>query len=193
MMHRCIIWHEVSETLLFYISFSSDDSLRQEYPFTLKLVQKDGCWCSRCPWHRFCRGCAMPCTTQNFKFGSSYLAIDWDQTALHLRYHTAQERVRYGYFVYRYLSTYCIRSLIQAYKSDSSVAASVRAASEPITLHKCLEAFTRQEELGPDEKYYCSSCKTHQLASKKLQIWKLPPILVSLVYSSFLAYIMYLR
>ncbi len=59
------------------------------------------------------------------------------------------------------------------------MSSSLRAASEPITLQKCLEAFTREEELGEDEKYYCASCKTHQLAIKKLQIWRLPPVLVS--------------
>jgi ubiquitin C-terminal hydrolase len=58
------------------------------------------------------------------------------------------------------------------------VAESLRTASEPITLNKCLEAFTRGEELGEEEKYYCSACKKLQLAIKKLQIWRLPPILV---------------
>jgi ubiquitin carboxyl-terminal hydrolase 6/32 len=85
------------------------------------------------------------------------VAIDWDQTALHLRYLSVQEK---------------------AFTEDSSVEASIKAATEPITLNKCLEAFTRQEELGEEEKYYCSSCKSHQLASKKLQIWRLPPILI---------------
>lgn len=67
----------------------------------------------------------------------------------------------------------------QAFKEDVSVMTSARAASEPITLKKCLEAFTREEELGEDEKYYCSRCKEHRLAVKKLQIWRLPPILVN--------------
>ena len=66
----------------------------------------------------------------------------------------------------------------QAFVEDPSVAASLKASTEPITLVKCLEAFTRQEELGENEKYYCSSCKKHQLACKKLQIWRLPPILI---------------
>lgn len=42
-----------------------------------------------------------------------------------------------------------------------------------------MEAFTTEEHLSDDEKYYCSKCKTHQPASKKLQIWRLPPVLVS--------------
>ncbi len=134
-----------------------DDSLGYEYPFALKVVQRGGSWCAWCPWHRFCRGCTLPCKTSPFSFGASYIAIDWEQTALHLRYLAVQEK---------------------AFVEDPSVESSLKAATEPITLKKCLEAFTRQEELGENEKYYCSSCKTHQLASKKLQIWRLPPILI---------------
>lgn len=50
--------------------------------------------------------------------------------------------------------------------------------SEPIGLDHCLEAFTREETLSEDEKVYCSKCKSHEIATKKLQIWRLPPILV---------------
>ncbi|XP_059091562.1 ubiquitin carboxyl-terminal hydrolase 32-like isoform X4 [Tigriopus californicus] len=134
-----------------------DDSLRYEYPFNLKTVTKDGSWCSRCSWQLYCRGCPLPCSAEPFQFSSSNLAIDWDQTALHLRYLSAQEK---------------------SFKEDPSVGESLRAATESITLKKCLEAFTREEELGEDEKYYCSICKTHQLAIKKFQLWRLPPILI---------------
>jgi ubiquitin carboxyl-terminal hydrolase 6/32 len=51
---------------------------------------------------------------------------------------------------------------LQAFIEDPSVEASLKASTEPITLVKCLEAFTRQEELGENEKYYCSLCKKHQ-------------------------------
>ena len=50
--------------------------------------------------------------------------------------------------------------------------------TEPIDLDACLKSFTKEEELGEDELYYCSKCKKHRLAAKKLEIWKLPPILV---------------
>ncbi|KAF1589965.1 UNVERIFIED_CONTAM: Ubiquitin carboxyl-terminal hydrolase 32, partial [Eudyptes pachyrhynchus] len=42
----------------------------------------------------------------------------------------------------------------------------------------CLRAFTSEEELGENEMYYCSKCKTHCLATKKLDLWRLPPILI---------------
>ena len=57
-------------------------------------------------------------------------------------------------------------------------------SSEPLNLTSCLEAFTTEEHLSDEEKYYCSKCKEHQPASKKLQIWRLPPILVRNTYHS---------
>jgi len=134
-----------------------DDSLGYEYPFVLKSVTSGGCWCATCPWDRMCRGCSLPCTNTCLTSPSSFFAIDWDPTALHLRYLAAQER---------------------AWVEHDTVAASRRAATEPITLAKCLEAFTQEEELGHDDKIYCASCKTHQMVTKKLQIWRLPPILI---------------
>ena len=134
-----------------------DDSLGYEYPFVLKSVTSAGSWCSTCSWDRMCRGCSLPCTPASLSAASSFFAIDWDPTALHLRYLAAQERT---------------------WLEHSSVAASRRAATEPITLDKCLEAFTQEEELGEDNKIYCASCKTNQSVTKKLQIWRLPPILI---------------
>jgi len=134
-----------------------DDSLGYEYPFVLKTVMSGGSWCAICPWHRMCRGCALPCTSTTISSTASFYAIDWDPTALHLRYLAAAER---------------------AWIEHNSVAASRKAATEPITLAKCLEAFTQEEELGKDDEWYCTACKSHQLAKKKLQIWRLPPILI---------------
>ena len=86
------------------------------------------------------------------------VAIDWDPTALHLRYQTTQEFETIEH---------------------SSVAQALRRQAESVSLNSCLDTFTKEEELGEDEKYYCAKCGNHQLASKKMQIWRLPPVLVS--------------
>jgi ubiquitin C-terminal hydrolase len=78
------------------------------------------------------------------------------------------------------------RIMLQVYVEHESVAVTRQQQSEPINLDYCLEAFTKEEHLGEDEKYYCSKCREHQLASKKLQIWRLPPILVSIGYAKCL-------
>ncbi|ELT99007.1 hypothetical protein CAPTEDRAFT_129894 [Capitella teleta] len=134
-----------------------DDSLCYEYPFTLKVVSKDGSMCAWCPWYRFCRGCKLDCSEDMYNFGSSYIAIDWEPTALHLRYQQSQER---------------------NYMDHSSVEESRRLQTDPIDLDTCLKAFTTAEELGEDELVYCSKCKEHQRAIKTLKIWRLPPILI---------------
>uniref|UniRef100_A0A3B5L6N0 ubiquitinyl hydrolase 1 n=1 Tax=Xiphophorus couchianus TaxID=32473 RepID=A0A3B5L6N0_9TELE len=72
-----------------------DDSMGYQYPFTLRVVGKDGNSCAWCPWYRFCRGCTIECTEDRASVGNAYIAVDWDPTALHLRYQTSQERVTY--------------------------------------------------------------------------------------------------
>ncbi|KAL9230889.1 hypothetical protein vseg_006182 [Gypsophila vaccaria] len=49
---------------------------------------------------------------------------------------------------------------------------------ESVSLYKCLESFSKEEPLGPEDMWYCPSCKQHQQASKKLDLWRLPEILV---------------
>ncbi|XP_070572719.1 ubiquitin carboxyl-terminal hydrolase 32-like isoform X2 [Ptychodera flava] len=134
-----------------------DDSMGYEYPFVLKAVQRDGITCAWCPWYRFCRGCKIDCIDDDFAVGSAYIAIDWDPTALHLRYQSSQERV---------------------VEDHESVEESRRLQTEPIDLDTCLQAFTKEEELGEDELWYCSKCKEHRQATKKLALWRLPPILI---------------
>jgi len=48
----------------------------------------------------------------------------------------------------------------------------------PVTLNECIESFTTLEKLGEDNIWYCSVCKKHQMATKKIDLWKLPTILV---------------
>ncbi|KAJ1916094.1 hypothetical protein H4219_003965 [Mycoemilia scoparia] len=51
-------------------------------------------------------------------------------------------------------------------------------AKKSITLQKCIEEFTKPEKLGDNDSWYCSSCKKHQQANKKFDIWRLPEYLV---------------
>ncbi|CAB3376870.1 Hypothetical predicted protein [Cloeon dipterum] len=134
-----------------------DDSLGYEFPFVLKAVAPGGVQCSWCPWNRFCRGCRIQCSDLEFNNASTHLAIDWDPTALHLRYQNSKEKV---------------------FVEHESVAITRQKHSEPIGLTHCLEAFTREEHLSDEEKYLCSTCKERQTATKKLQLWRLPPILI---------------
>lgn len=83
------------------------------------------------------------------------IAIDWDPTALHLRYQSTRERL---------------------WTEHESVAICRKQQTEPVDLDHCLRAFTSEEKL--EQWYHCSHCKQKKPATKKLQIWKLPPVLI---------------
>ncbi|GLT96361.1 hypothetical protein SLE2022_139870 [Rubroshorea leprosula] len=53
-----------------------------------------------------------------------------------------------------------------------------REPQESVSLYKCLEDFLQEEPLGPDDMWFCPICKKHQQANKKLDLWRLPKILV---------------
>ncbi|XP_008800670.3 ubiquitin carboxyl-terminal hydrolase 9-like isoform X1 [Phoenix dactylifera] len=53
-----------------------------------------------------------------------------------------------------------------------------KTRQEAVTLFSCLETFLKEEPLGPDDMWYCPSCKEHRQATKKLDLWRLPKILV---------------
>jgi len=46
------------------------------------------------------------------------------------------------------------------------------------TLQECVQEFTKEEILDNDDKWRCPRCKTYQKAKKKIDIWKLPSIMI---------------
>ncbi|CAL0316655.1 unnamed protein product [Lupinus luteus] len=68
-----------------------------------------------------------------------------------------------------------LRDLPEVHKTGFTVK---KTRQEAISLFSCLEAFLTDEPLGPDDMWYCPGCKEHRQATKKLDLWKLPEILV---------------
>ncbi|XP_033968380.1 ubiquitin carboxyl-terminal hydrolase 15-like isoform X7 [Pseudochaenichthys georgianus] len=58
-------------------------------------------------------------------------------------------------------------------------------------LKDCIELFTTKEKLGAEDPWYCPDCKEHQQATKKLDLWSLPPVLV--VHLKRFSYSRYMR
>lgn len=50
--------------------------------------------------------------------------------------------------------------------------------SKGISLHDCLAEFTKEEELGEEDLWYCPRCKKHQQATKRFELWTVPDFLV---------------
>jgi len=50
--------------------------------------------------------------------------------------------------------------------------------NENVNLMDCFKSFTSEEQLGEDNKWYCGRCKEHMKATKKMDVYKLPKILM---------------
>ncbi|KAF4371042.1 hypothetical protein G4B88_002971 [Cannabis sativa] len=69
--------------------------------------------------------------------------------------------------------THLLCSLPEVFKSGLFA----KRPQESVSLYKCLEAFLKEEPLGPED-MFCPGCKEHRQASKKLDLWRLPEVLV---------------
>ncbi|XP_026878583.2 ubiquitin carboxyl-terminal hydrolase 8 [Electrophorus electricus] len=52
------------------------------------------------------------------------------------------------------------------------------ASSNRCSLQDCLKLFSKEEKLTDNNKVYCPHCKAQREFTKKLEIWKVPPILL---------------
>ncbi|XP_006592791.1 ubiquitin carboxyl-terminal hydrolase 8 isoform X2 [Glycine max] len=95
------------------------------------------------------------------------LAINGDLRLLHVLVCWSEEQLK----IY---DTQLCSSLPEVFKSGFLA----KRPQESVSLYKCLEAFLQEEPLGPEDMWYCPGCKEHRQASKKLDLWRLPEILV---------------
>uniref|UniRef100_A0A3Q0T0G3 Ubiquitin carboxyl-terminal hydrolase 4 n=1 Tax=Amphilophus citrinellus TaxID=61819 RepID=A0A3Q0T0G3_AMPCI len=99
----------------------------------------------------------LPCDGNVLKLNPhSTVAIDWDTESKKL-YYDEQEAEAYEKH----------ESMLQPQKKKATVA-----------LRECIELFTTMETLGEHDPWYCPTCKKHQQATKKFDLWSLPRILV---------------
>ncbi|XP_028849343.1 ubiquitin carboxyl-terminal hydrolase 11 isoform X2 [Denticeps clupeoides] len=85
----------------------------------------------------------------------SYVAIDWDPD-MKKKYYNENEA--------------------EKYVKDHSM--EVVYQQTTVQLQECIELFTTVETLEEENPWYCPVCKKHQLATKKLDLWSLPEVLI---------------
>uniref|UniRef100_A0A672ZZK1 Ubiquitin carboxyl-terminal hydrolase n=1 Tax=Sphaeramia orbicularis TaxID=375764 RepID=A0A672ZZK1_9TELE len=84
-----------------------------------------------------------------------YVAIDWDPD-MKKRFYNENEAEKYV----------------------KHVSMEVPQQQTTVQLQECIELFTTVETLEEENPWYCPVCKTHQLATKKLDLWSLPEVLI---------------
>ncbi|XP_053261860.1 ubiquitin carboxyl-terminal hydrolase 15 isoform X3 [Podarcis raffonei] len=99
----------------------------------------------------------------------SFLALDWDP---------------------EYKKRFFDENAAEDFEKHESV--EYRPPKKPfVKLKDCIELFTTKEKLGAEDPWYCPNCKEHQQATKKLDLWSLPPVLV--VHLKRFSYSRYMR
>ncbi|KAG3021495.1 hypothetical protein PC121_g976 [Phytophthora cactorum] len=123
--------------------------------FLLRRVENKGLTDSRSSWLTRSFGLTIPCTSEPLDIlEEEAIAIDWD------------------------LSVFQDREMMDKMKhveNHDSVARNEAIDKGPVPLKHCLDAFTSEEKISEG---YCSSCRQHQEMTKKLEIWRLPPVMV---------------
>ena len=64
--------------------------------------------------------------------------------------------------------------------AQSGVACGKMAASAGggVTLRHCFDLFSTEEKLDEENMWYCPRCKEHRQATKKIELWSIPDVLV---------------
>ncbi|KAH3732793.1 Ubiquitin carboxyl-terminal hydrolase 10 [Pelomyxa schiedti] len=145
---------------------NSGEASKTEYPFVLHTVTSSGIYCGHCDVKSDCWGCALQPTdepappktfTPNFGSSAVYFAVTWKQTAID--------------------STPIIENSMMVIPHPSCKETQAEATSS-LSLDYCLQLFTRNEKLNQQNMWYCPHCKEHKQAFKKLDVWRLPKVLV---------------
>uniref|UniRef100_A0A2K6M4F9 Ubiquitin carboxyl-terminal hydrolase 8 n=1 Tax=Rhinopithecus bieti TaxID=61621 RepID=A0A2K6M4F9_RHIBE len=55
------------------------------------------------------------------------------------------------------------------------------ASTSKCTLQDCLRLFSKEEKLTDNNRFYCSHCRARRDSLKKIEIWKLPPVLLVVI------------
>ena len=62
--------------------------------------------------------------------------------------------------------------------SDPSLARCREESLSPTNLTQCMRDFTKEETIAGDDLPYCSKCKDFHEATKQIELWRLPPVLI---------------
>lgn len=127
-----------------------------KFGFCLRTVTSHGTGCSRCEWIEGCLGCLiLPSPHEAIALtAEETISIDWDIRTLKEEYDP-----------------------IQASKLDfdGSVQHNKRQDNMPLSIEHCMDMFTAKESI---QEAYCGRCKTLRPATKTMDLWRLPPLLV---------------
>lgn len=148
------------------------------YGFRLRITTRDGKRCPSCPWYECCIGCLIHDndTITDVMDGDS-IAVDW---------HFAVDVATSGFGLRPSATDPVVsqpslaprtRQAIYNVKSHKSCGTGEKKGMQAgsVTLEECLDAFAKEEKI-PEA--YCSKCKDFRVQTKRMSLWRLPPVVI---------------
>jgi len=132
-----------------------------DHPFILKIVNANGTSCGKCRLNQTCIGCVFDEDDKPAQLKDrTMLAVEWDEAIpLENIYDSKAHK------------SYTRHSSASEGKDESE--------QHTVNLYDCLKKlFTTKEKLSPNDPWFCPKCKKHREATKELNLWKLPEILI---------------
>jgi ubiquitin C-terminal hydrolase len=147
------------------------------YGFRLRLASREGRRCSLCPWYECCIGCLVPDNENpTVVANGDSLAIDW---------HFVVDVATAGFGTrvnqadpFSFGKGISLRGRVPGVEIKTHYSCGVgmkKGQADAITLEDCLDAFAEEERI-PEA--YCSKCKDFQVQTKRMSLWRLPPVVI---------------
>lgn len=146
------------------------------YGFRLRLTSRDGRRCGICPWYECCIGCLLPDNGKpTVVANGDSIAIDW-HFAVDVATSGFGTRVNQADAISGQGGVFRGRIPGVQIKNHSSCGgAKKKGHAGAITLEDCLDAFAKEEKI-PEA--YCSKCKDFRVQTKRMSLWRLPPVVI---------------
>lgn len=153
------LYQKVWQKLYRYTSGIVESDYLMESPFVLCRVKKNSSQCSQCSWMKLCLGCEIQLgiKKQLQICHEEHIAVDWNPL-----------------FYEKYLD---VQDMTQVRDFNAS-RKMILYSQKKISLQSCMNQFIKPENLEGDASPYCSDCKAAHSATKVLQPWSAPPILI---------------
>mmetsp|Transcript_29561 Transcript_29561/g.47191 ORF Transcript_29561/g.47191 Transcript_29561/m.47191 type:complete len:830 (-) Transcript_29561:64-2553(-) len=130
-------------------------TLNPKAPFCLRLVESKGFACARCPWDAYCIGLPLKESEEKIELDeTAHIAIDWDD---------------------KYIKEVLNERAMEVMDVHKTRKKALLEQRRHVDIGRCFARFTEREKI---KEVYCSQVKLHLPATKKFELYCLPPILV---------------
>lgn len=146
------------------------------YGFRLRVVSRDCKRCVSCPWYECCIGCyVLDDDTPTMVKDSDTVTVDW-HFSVDIASSGFGSRSTYSDSVTPISSTKSRKPGVIPIKNHPSCSRGIGSQdSSATTLEQCLDSFAEEEKI-PEA--YCSRCKDFRVQTKRMSLWRLPPVVI---------------